>query len=634
MHTPGMYMYSAFLLSIPCAFIDVLGFTCEEEQRHNAYGDNVEAVSLANQLLTESSISHLIAVTSDYLLASTEPFFKNKRDIHIVFSTTDTYMATTEAVVHPLLKRQSIDAFWKYLNFLVVCSCDCINKLMIQTHQLDVDVGKGVLLRHFSRWVIIPTDNHTCCLSTREVVFDNINMISKKNWSSRGMSQRMKVFSLLWEPHGRKWGIVESSSYLKAFPNTNYGLNGRTLRVAALEWLPYAKREVIDGEIVYTGVSMEILKQLSVTYNFSVNIVEPEDRQWGEKNHTSWNGIVGMLQREEVDMTSVPYAASTERTDVMTYSYPIIYSTQSGVYKKTEDKMKHWAVLTSCFKWEVYLCGLMTLFGVVILFLILEKVNPRQDELKHGMGVSDIAFLGILIPLHQGIAVTPYSSSSKVLLGFWWCFCVIITSVYTGNLIAFLTITKEYVPFSTLEEVSQQDEYVVGVGRGSYVELMLKTSNSSTLQKLWQMSRHSKMPENLSADEEWQHLLSNLFAGHYVLLLSGPSTARLMAERCDISQLHQHFLPAHSSIAFPRLSPLSQLFAKEIMYMTESGLISKWNSAFSPKARPCMDASRDTPLQFKSGDFLSAFVASAAGITFASVILMFERLMECFRKRD
>ncbi|XP_067670713.1 glutamate receptor ionotropic, kainate 1-like [Haliotis asinina] len=317
----------------------------------------------------------------------------------------------------------------------------------------------------------------------------------------------------------------------------------------------------------------------------------------------------------------------------MTYSYPIVYATQWGLYKKTEDKMKHWAALTSCFKWQVYLCGLITIFGVVILFLVLEKVNPNQDELKHSMGVSDIAFLGILIPLYQGTAVTPHASSSRVLLGFWWCFCIIITSVYTGNLIAILTITKEYVPFTTLEEVSQQDEYGVGAIRGSYVELMLKTFNSSTFQKLWQMSRRSEMPENLSADEEWQHVLSTLLAGHYVLLLSETAAARLMEERCDVSELNQRFLPTHFSFAFPKSSPLSQLFAKEIMYMTESGLISKWRSSLSPKARQCVNDSRDTPLQFKSRDFLSAFVASAAGISLAGFMLVFELLLECGRAR-
>ncbi|XP_048258633.1 glutamate receptor 1-like [Haliotis rufescens] len=158
----------------------------------------------------------------------------------------------------------------------------------------------------------------------------------------------------------------------------------------------------------------------------------------------------------------------------MTYSYPIIYSRQSAVYKKTEMQMTKWTALTSCFKWEIYLYGLITMFGVIILFLILQKVNPRHGELKHGLRVSDIAFLGIFIPLRQGVAATPDSSSSKVLLGFWWSFCIVITSVYTGNLFAFLTVTKEYVPFSTLEEVSQQDEYDVGVSRGSYIDLSLQ----------------------------------------------------------------------------------------------------------------------------------------------------------------
>lgn len=44
------------------------------------------------------------------------------------------------------------------------------------------------------------------------------------------------------------------------------------------------------------------------------------------------------------------------------------------------------------------------------------------------------------------------------------------------------------------------------------------------------------------------------------------------------------------------------------MHMTENGLISKWNSILSPKARQCVDASGHKRQQFKLRDFVSAFV--------------------------
>ena len=41
-------------------------------------------------------------------------------------------------------------------------------------------------------------------------------------------------------------------------------------------------------------------------------------------------------------------------------------------------------------------------------------------------------------------------------------FSIILAATYSGNLIAFLTVTKDKSPFDTLEEMVKQDEYRYG----------------------------------------------------------------------------------------------------------------------------------------------------------------------------
>ena len=35
----------------------------------------------------------------------------------------------------------------------------------------------------------------------------------------------------------------------------------------------------------------------------------------------------------------------------------------------------------------------------------------------------------------------------------WWLFCIVVVAIYCGNLIAFLTVTKDKPPFNSLEEL-------------------------------------------------------------------------------------------------------------------------------------------------------------------------------------
>ena len=48
--------------------------------------------------------------------------------------------------------------------------------------------------------------------------------------------------------------------------------------------------------------------------------------------------------------------------------------------------------------------------------------------------------------------------------------CIVIVATYSGNLIAFLTVSKETLPFSTFEEMAAQDSYKFGYLGGTAME--------------------------------------------------------------------------------------------------------------------------------------------------------------------
>ena len=52
--------------------------------------------------------------------------------------------------------------------------------------------------------------------------------------------------------------------------------------------------------------------------------------------------------------------------------------------------------------------------------------------------------------------------------------CVIVVALYTGNLVAYLSVTKLTMPFETLDEIATQTSYSYGYINGDVSKLLLE----------------------------------------------------------------------------------------------------------------------------------------------------------------
>ena len=57
--------------------------------------------------------------------------------------------------------------------------------------------------------------------------------------------------------------------------------------------------------------------------------------------------------------------------------------------------------------------------------------------------------------------------AGRIIMFTWYLAVLILSATFSGNLVAFLTVVKEVIPFSTLEELADQNQYKFGVLGGT-----------------------------------------------------------------------------------------------------------------------------------------------------------------------
>jgi hypothetical protein len=70
----------------------------------------------------------------------------------------------------------------------------------------------------------------------------------------------------------------------------------------------------------------------------------------------------------------------------------------------------------------------------------------------------------------------PSSVSGRILLKVWWIFVLVMLATYTGNLIAFLTVTKVNLPIASLSDLPKQSQLGYGTVKGSSLWSLLMVS--------------------------------------------------------------------------------------------------------------------------------------------------------------
>ncbi|KAL3209588.1 hypothetical protein MRX96_038028 [Rhipicephalus microplus] len=229
----------------------------------------------------------------------------------------------------------------------------------------------------------------------------------------------------------------------------------KVLKVSFIPWPPYLTVAYRGDKLAVGGPMGQVLDALTNSLNMTFEATLPSDGQVGIRlPNGSWTGVVGSIQRREVDMTMT----------VGQYGPPILYA-QFGILSGTGASTSNVFGYILTFDWKVWalLLGAMPLLALLISLseTILHNTPWRETPQRvHGWSSPRI----------------PTQTSARVALTVWLLGVLVIANSFAGHLKSSMAIKNEPAQLDSVRDVVAQRNLRPIVWKGSHYEEFLSVS--------------------------------------------------------------------------------------------------------------------------------------------------------------
>lgn len=365
--------------------------------------------------------------------------------------------------------------------------------------------------------------------------------------------------------------------------NTNrpgYSLHGTMLRVGV--WRDDPMKPFLD----------ELLMMLSEVANFTYKI------SYLKLKETPDN----VINTGKFDLLLILITILPERTERMTFLHPTAYVSRVFITKR--HQLQGFSI-TDPFSTPVWL--LLVLYSIIvgpILHYIdyhenllykeetITKCSTCQKTLEARIKEKSRAYFSqytLSSYLQQGGTYLPQCLSARMLLGWWWIFASIMTAIYTGMLVSKLFVSKQVYPFSTLQELIENDITPVTIAQFTSTRLM---KNRPEYRQLWQrMKADANVPTNkaemalgLTATGKYTFFVHEMWAKFYLIKdyeLHGKC-------RFSLALFSDFSIP--SALVVPKKSNYTQVLNFAIAALKEHGFIDELLQRLLQPSDTCLDS--------------------------------------------
>ncbi|KPI91801.1 hypothetical protein RR46_15305 [Papilio xuthus] len=386
------------------------------------------------------------------------------------------------------------------------------------------------------------------------------------------------------------WSDNKFSRQVNLFPSKVIkGYAGHRFTVAASDIPPFIfKRIKIDPKdgnikVTWDGIEMRLLNLLAKRNNFSIEIVEPRDLSLGPGA-----AVVKEVMMDRADIAAAGLYVTSERLFNLDLSFPHSHDCAVFITLMSTALPRYRAILGP-FHWHVWLA-----LTITYLLAIFPLAFSDKHTLRHLINNS----------------------------GWYWLFTIIITSCYTGCIIAFVTLPIFPDTVDTIKQLLAGFYRVGTLDRGGWETWFLNSSDPNT----------NKLFKKIEYVPDVRSGIRNVTRAFF-----WPS------KRAKLHISSECFAPFQVALGFPRNSVYHDKLSGDVSRLLQSGIINKivdevrWEIQRSSTGRLSVGkvSQKVNSVQEKGltlEDTQGMFLLLGAGFLIASGALLSEWMGGCSRK--
>uniref|UniRef100_A0A182LRH6 Ionotropic glutamate receptor L-glutamate and glycine-binding domain-containing protein n=1 Tax=Anopheles culicifacies TaxID=139723 RepID=A0A182LRH6_9DIPT len=404
------------------------------------------------------------------------------------------------------------------------------------------------------------------------------------------------------------------------------GFSGHRFTVMAAHQPPFMiKRLSTDGvgnvNIRWEGVEIRLISAMAQYLNFTFDIVEPSKMEMGPGD-----AVVDEIQRRQADIGLAGVYVTIERN--LATEMSVSHSTDCAAFLTLmSSALPRYRAILGPFQWPVWVAVILIYLLAIFPLAFSDKMTLRHllgnwSEIENMFWYVFGTFTNSLTFQGENSWSNTKKTSTRMLIGIYWVFTIIITACYTGSIIAFITLPVEPERVDGVNQL-QRGFYRVGtLDRGGWERWFLNSSHKQTNKLLKDLRFVSSVDEGIRNVTD-AFLISYAFIGsknELEFLIKSNLSHQFQNKRYGLHVSRECFALYGVSMVFPPNSVHRNPINNAILYMQEAGLISKLNKDVTWETVKTKDGRRK---EASVGDVLRTTAPSERGLTLADTEGMF-----------
>ncbi|KAK3875114.1 hypothetical protein Pcinc_019993 [Petrolisthes cinctipes] len=323
-----------------------------------------------------------------------------------------------------------------------------------------------------------------------------------------------------------------TTTWPNPFHEGRMNLHGHRVRVVAKSLFPFMEftadntntNNTESGTTVTPRDSLDVrmLNTVAHVLNFTYEMRMAVDDQWGTQVDGEWTGMVGTLAEERADMSMMLFW-SYDRKKVIDFTR--IYTSEPFIMvtHKPRPQPQHLALVRP-FVVDLWVAVLVsTLVAGVVLWSLQKGWAAISNAHADALDLTSALMYTWGAMMQNTITRLPTNTTGQMLVGWWWVFCILITTTYRSSLIAHLTVPTTSPPIDYLHQLLDLPGATWGIEPGyglgwDWFKLNTNPSVQEMFKVIKVLSTEEHMNEVLKGRHAfftWKYYIKTIIASRY-----------------------------------------------------------------------------------------------------------------------